>query len=126
MPKQFKPSQSSNIGNIGEDAAVGYLLSHHFTIVTRNFKARYGEIDIIARENETLVFVEVKTRSNNAFGTPEESVTPKKLQEVVKTAQYYLHIHPRETASVRIDVIAVVLDPLTLRVSGLRHLKNVS
>lgn len=126
MPKRSKRNQPSNVGNIGEDAAVRYLLSNHFILVMRNFKARYGEIDIIVRENETLVFVEVKTRSNNAFGSPEESVTPKKLREVVETAQYYLHIHPREAANVRIDVIGIVLDPHTLRVSSLRHLRNVS
>lgn len=126
MPKLFRRNHPSNIGLIGEDAAVRYLLSHHFTLVTRNFKARYGEIDIIARERDTIVFVEVKTRSSASFGSPEESVTPKKMQEVVKTAQYYLHTHPHEALNVRIDVIAVLLDPKNLLVSLLRHIRNVS
>jgi len=116
----------NKIGIVGENFALSYLRKQHFRILERNFKARYGEIDIIAQDGHTVVFVEVKTRSSTAYGTPEEAITAKKLHEVILTSQYYLHRHPERASDWRIDVIAILLDPLTYSPSSLRHIPNVT
>lgn len=113
------------LGKYGEDLAVTYLKQHGYRIIDRNFKARYGELDIIAIQTNTLVFVEVKTRIGREFGTPEESVTTWKLKEVVKTAQFYKMLHPELPDAMRIDVIGIELDSdETLKYFN--HIKNVT
>ena len=99
-----------SLGKLGEDTATGYLRREGYRILQRNFKARYGEIDIICVKDDTLVFVEVKTRIGEAFGKPEESVTPRKLHEVVKTAEFYKMQHTELPSSLRIDVIGIQFD----------------
>lgn len=94
-------------GKEGEKLAASYLKSQGYRIIERNFKKRYGEIDIIAQEEETLVFIEVKTRWSRRFGRPEEAVTPWKLKSVIKTAQYYKMLHPELPDLMRIDVVAI-------------------
>ena len=114
------------IGKLGEDLAVQYLKKKGWKILQRNFKARYGEIDIVAQVDKTLVFVEVKTRLNSAYGTPEESVTPRKLREVVETAQYYKTLHPKLPDALRVDVIGIVLDPVSRVPTYFEHTPNVT
>lgn len=70
---------TSNLGKLAEDFAVSLLQGKGYKIIDRNFHSRFGEIDIIAEENETLIFVEVKARWSPKFGVPEEAVTPQKL-----------------------------------------------
>lgn len=125
FPKQPKFRAQSKVGFIGEQAAASYLLSKQFRILERNFKARYGEIDIVAREGNTLVFVEVKTRCTDSYGSPEMSVTPRKLREVIQTAQYYVLLHP-EIPDMRIDVVAIMLDPVSYAVTKLTHFVSVT
>lgn len=98
-------------GKLGEDLAVSYLKSRGYKILERNFKKRYGEIDIIAQEGETLVFVEVKTRFSQEFGPPEEAVSFWKLRQVAKTGEFYKMLHPELPELLRIDVVAVELNP---------------
>ncbi len=69
------------IGNLGEDRAVEYLENLGYEIFERNFRTRFGEIDIIARDGETLCFVEVKKKTSDRFGSPAEMITPKKLDK---------------------------------------------
>lgn len=125
---QTKPNKNSHkkrLGKIGEDFASEYLLRHHYTIIERNFQKRYGELDIIAVKDNTLIFVEVKTRIGRKFGLPEESVTPRKLREVTQTAAYYKLLHPELPESMQIDVIAIELDTdETLK--AFRHIENVT
>lgn len=116
----------SKLGKLGEAFAASYLLKNGYHIIERNFKARYGEIDIVAKKEGRLIFVEVKTRSGSVYGSPEEAVTPWKLREVILTAQYYQLIHTLQQRSMRIDVIAIVLDPLTYDVRYFRHIPNVT
>ena len=91
---------SNPLAKLGEDKACEYLKKLGYKIIERNFRKGYGELDIIAidstegKGNEILVFVEVKTRSSNQFGTPLESITYCKLKELIKTAQFYKLIHP--------------------------------
>lgn len=120
------PHQRSNLGLQGEQIASSYLRKQNFRILEHNFKARYGEIDIIALDGNTLVFVEVKTRTSRVYGTPEDAITPKKLREIAKTAQYYRLRHPEFTSGVRIDVIAIEMDRSSGELRALRHLRNVT
>ncbi len=117
---------NQSIGKIGEVISIEYLTKQGYTIIERNFKARYGEIDIIAVHKNILVFVEVKTRINNTFGTPEEAVTPRKLHEVIKTAQYYTLLHENLPQAQRIDVVGIVLDSSSMKPSYFEHTKNVT
>lgn len=123
--KPKHPSPNQLLGNKGEDLAVSYLQKHGYRIIERNFKARYGELDIICTKNNILVFVEVKTRIGHAYGKPEESVTPWKLREVVKTAQYYAMIHDELPQALRIDVIGIELDGNGVVVS-FNHIQSVT
>jgi len=91
-----------------EDIAVKFLQQKNFEILFRNFHIHHGEIDIIAKNNSILVFVEVKARTNNTFGTPEESITPKKQQAIRTTAEGFLFKHPEiQFKESRYDVIAI-------------------
>lgn len=99
-----------NLGKKGEDLAAKFLQSKGLFIIERNFRKRYSEIDIVARDGETLVFVEVKTRIGEKFGTPVEAVTPWKLRGLIKNAYYYKLLHKNLPDALRIDVIAIALD----------------
>lgn len=112
-------------GKLGETIAATYLQKKGYHIIERNFRARYGEIDIIAEKGKTLVFVEVKTRIGTAFGTPEEAVTPRKLREVYETTQYYVDVHAYASRQQRIDLIAIALEE-DQTVVYIHHLENIS
>lgn len=113
------------LGKTGEILAARYLKNHGYRLLESNFKARWGELDIIALHEQTLVFVEVKTRIGRAFGTPEEAITPWKLREVIRTAQFYKSLHPELPESMRIDVIGIELNSdYTLKFFN--HLPNVT
>ncbi|MDD7402756.1 MAG: YraN family protein [Butyribacter sp.] len=101
-----------------EQRAVAFLEKKGYQILENNFYSHYGEIDIIAKEKETVVFVEVKFRSNTKNGTAVEAVTKQKQQRLIKTAQYYLYCHAEyyETPC-RFDVIA-------FENQTIRHLEN--
>ncbi|GAB4219436.1 MAG: YraN family protein [Candidatus Microgenomates bacterium] len=78
-----------NLGKIGEQTACNYLQNNGFKIIKRNFQTRFGEIDIIAEKNNTLYFIEVKTRSNLDKGAPYEAVNKYKIIHVKKAANYF-------------------------------------
>jgi putative endonuclease len=86
------------------------LTSRGYKIIERNFRSRFGEIDIIATSSDTLIFVEVKARWSNKYGSPEESVTPWKIQKIKKTSDYYLLTHPNFLKKLRIDVVALEME----------------
>lgn len=112
------------LGKKGEQLAADFLRKKNYKILERNFKKRYGEIDIIALCEETLVFVEVKTRFSEKYGSPEESVTPWKLRQIAKTGQFYKLLHPELPDLLRIDVVAVEFDHLD-KLIDIRLLENV-
>lgn len=111
------------IGAIGEKLAADYLKKRGYKIIQRNFRCREGEIDIIAQKGEYLVFVEVRTKRNNAFGTPEESVNLSKREKLISLANAYLQACDKLPDFWRIDVVAVELGPNN-RVSRLEHIEN--
>ena len=94
-------------GKIGEDIASKYLSSINYKILERNFECKRGEIDIIAIDNEELVFIEVKTRSSAIYGRPSEAVDDVKKKHIYKAAEYYVYIRNLENEKIRFDVIEV-------------------
>jgi len=96
-----------DFGKEGESIAIEYLLSKGYKILEKNFRTKFGEIDIIAKEGEYIVIIEVKRRISDSFGSPELSVNPKKQEKLKKLALLYLHKLGREHP-VRFDVIAIM------------------
>lgn len=94
-------------GNWGEDAATLYLKQHGYSVVQRNYRTKLGEIDIIASDGESIVFIEVKSRKSRKFGAPYEAVTTRKQQQILRVAQEYLVKNGGIDQSVRFDVISV-------------------
>ena len=93
------------LGNIGEQIAVEYLEKKRYQILERNFYCRQGEIDIIATEQNQIIFVEVKARTNVKYGRPAEAVNSQKQAHIVKTAQYYVCKNTLENKKIRFDVV---------------------
>ena len=94
-------------GKIGEDIATRYLEQIGYEIIQRNFECKIGEIDIIAKDKEVIVFVEVKTRASALYGQPKDAVDRTKKKHIYKTAEFYIYIRHLENYPVRIDVIEV-------------------
>ena len=101
---------SSDAGQRGEDIAARHLEQKGYHIRERNYRCRYGEIDLIATDGEYLVFVEVKTRSAQTGYAPTLAMTARKMRKVRQLGQYYWQEHP-EGLQPRFDVVAVVLGP---------------
>lgn len=98
-----------NIGKKGEILASDFLKKNGYTILAQNYRRKYGEVDIIARENDYLVFIEVKTRTGTSHGHPFEAVTPRKQRQIGKVAQCYLAENNLFDTAARFDVVSVVL-----------------
>lgn len=98
-----------NLGEWGENAAEKYLAKKGYQIIEKNFRCKIGEIDIIAKEDEVLVFVEVKTRKNLNYGLPSESITEAKLHHIKRNVQYYTLIKKLQWMDLRIDVIEILI-----------------
>lgn len=105
-----QPINNRASGKTSEDLAVEFLIAKGMRVVKRNFHfGRVGEIDIIAEDGQTLVFIEVKARSSTLYGTPEEAVTLAKQRAIRKVAQGYLYTHGITDRECRFDVIAIRL-----------------
>lgn len=98
------------VGKLGEKAAQKFLKKKGYRIRETGFRCRRGEIDIIAQKKDWLVFVEVRTKSNLDFGTPEESITQAKKEKLIASALTYTNTHQNLPSSWRIDVVAIELD----------------
>lgn len=98
-----------NLGGEGEDIAVRHLCENGYTVLERNFRNRSGEIDIIAKESDFLVFIEVKTRRSDLHGSPAEAVTHRKQHQISKVALYYLTRHNLFDHEARFDVVTVLI-----------------
>jgi putative endonuclease len=98
-------------GDAGERIAVSFLERLGYRIAARNFRLRTGEIDIVAWDDATLVFVEVKTKTQHKFGQPEEMVTRRKQLTLERVAMGYIQRHACEGTDIRFDVVAVQLEP---------------
>lgn len=116
---EYKPHL---LGKSGEEVALRYLKNKKYKIVEKGFRLFRGEIDIIAYDKKTLVFIEVKTRTRSDFGLPEESVTPSKQRQIRKIAQGYIDFHKIRDSGCRFDVIALL--KTDKGAYSLRHIKN--
>jgi len=107
-------------GAAGEELACRYLEKNGYTVLERNKRySKFCEIDIIAQIKDTVVFVEVKTRKSDLYGTPFEAITKNKLENIKKGVQYYLTEH--NVKNYRIDIVGITLKP-ELKIE---HLKNI-
>lgn len=95
------------VGNTGEEIACMYLIKNNYKILNRNFNCKQGEIDIIAKKNKEIIFIEVKTRTNKKYGNPIEAITIWKRKHLIKAIEYYLYLNKLENSFISIDVIEV-------------------
>ena len=102
---------AQTLGVIGEELAYHYLAGQGYKILLRNYESPMGEIDLIAKEKGTLVFIEVKTRRSLSMGPPLESVTFHKRTQIIKTAQYYMKRYGIKNLPCRFDAVSIVLSP---------------
>ena len=103
------PMDRRILGKSGELFAEKFLERRGYEILERNFRCKLGEIDLVARERGEVVFVEVKSRKETAFGFPEEQLSWKKQKKLWRLAEYYLKRYPKDQPA-RIDVVAILFD----------------
>jgi putative endonuclease len=107
---QARVHMKKELGRYGEQRAVQYLQENGYKIISRNYYSRYGELDIVCQKQREIIFVEVKTRKTKLYGSPEESITYKKMQSMKKAALQYLHDYPAAFRGLRFDVISIFID----------------
>ncbi|MFN8344685.1 MAG: YraN family protein [Spirosomataceae bacterium] len=107
-------------GKLGEDKAIAHLEEKGYEILARNHRFRHAEIDIIAKRNKILTFVEVKTRTNVSYGMPEEFVDATKRRLIMKAAEEYIFAQDWH-GDIRFDVVSVVINQHTVRI---RHIED--
>ena len=117
-----------DIGRIGEKAATRFLKKNGYKILEKNLHVSHNEIDIIARDKQNLVFVEVKTRTESVenelrFGTPAQAVNYAKQKRTIQAARAYISAHPTPIM-IRFDVIEVLLDATDKKISKINHMIN--
>lgn len=116
---------NQRLGRRGERIAAWYLRLRGYRILARNYRTPYGELDLVARQGDEVVFVEVKTRTARTYGYPEEAVHAGKLRHIVAAAEVYRTRERRANQPFRIDVISV--EPARgLRLPKITHLRNVT
>ena len=117
------PSPRTRLGDWGERHAEAHLAAQGMRVLDRNFRTRYGEVDLVARDGEEIVFVEVRTRRSRSYGTPEESVTAAKRRRLALAAQQYLQERGLDGQPWRVDLVAVHLSGDTPSVNHLRGIE---
>ncbi len=94
-------------GHLAEQTALEFLLSNGLNLVTRNFRSRTGEIDLIMLENSTIVFIEVRSRASNRFMEPIETINHRKIQKIIRTSRIFLQQYKGAYGSCRFDIITL-------------------
>ncbi|MDD5645401.1 MAG: YraN family protein [bacterium] len=115
--------KKSELARAGEDCAVKHLIDKGYSIIERNFRTGFGEIDIIAEKAGDIVFAEVKSRTEGTGFTPAEAVNFKKRRQLVRLSDYYIARRGRKYNNFRIDLIGVVFK--TDRISDIEHWENI-
>ncbi|MEW6171485.1 MAG: YraN family protein [Bacillota bacterium] len=110
------------LGEIAEKLAADLLRRKGYKIVIQNYRCRHGEIDIIALDGKTLVFVEVRAKGSTGFGKPQESIGYQKRQKIREVARYYLTYEMQKGSFCRFDVVAVQFEPGSRKVKELEHI----
>ena len=113
-------AKHNELGKKGEQLAVDFLLKNNYDIVERNYRFDKAEVDIIARKDDILAIIEVKTRSTADFGDPQDFVKPKQIQRLVKAVDEYITVNDLDV-EVRFDIIAIVKEGKGFKIE---HLEN--
>lgn len=113
-------AEHNHLGKLGEDAAAAYLQQAGHVLLARNYRYRRAEIDLVTRDGKAVVFVEVKTRSSNSYGLPEETISRQKISLVQLAAEEYLYKNKLE-CPIRFDVVAVENNNGELKIT---HIKD--
>lgn len=108
-------------GRIGEEIACEFLIKNNYKILIKNFRCKIGEIDIIAKENDEIIFIEVKTRKQKEYGLPAEAVDKRKRNHMFFVAEYFLMINNMENIFCRFDVIEIYITKQDIKIN---HIKN--
>lgn len=111
-------AQHNILGKKGEDMAAQFLQKKGYKILVRNYRYQKGEVDIIAKKDDLLLAVEVKTRSTPEFGNPQDFVKPKQIQQLVKVVDYYIQDQGLEV-EVRFDIVAIIKNNVGTRIEHL-------
>lgn len=112
--------QHNELGKKGEQLAVDFLIENNYAIIERNYRFEKAEVDIIAQKEDVLAVVEVKTRSTNVFGNPQDFLKPKQIQRIVKAVDHYVTSNQMDV-EVRFDIIAIVKNGTQF---DIEHLEN--
>ncbi|MEY1675882.1 YraN family protein [Gordonia sp. ABKF26] len=123
-----RPDRRGHIGRLGEDVAADYATSLGWVVLDRNWRTRYGELDLVACDGSILVIVEVKTRASRTYDDPVMAVTPTKLTRMRRLARLWLAAQDRRWSQIRFDVVSVRLDQATpddLARARVRHHRGV-
>jgi putative endonuclease len=103
----MKSAPRQALGRLGESLAAEFLEKLGYQIITRNFRTPYGELDLVTKYGEVIIFIEVKTRASSSLGPPEISITRRKAEHIRSAAEFYIQQHPEMSDEWRIDVISV-------------------
>lgn len=117
--------ENKKFGQYGEKLAAKFLKRKGYKILQRNYFTKFGEIDIIARDGSELVFVEVKTRSDQLYGNPENAIDEQKLHHLQRMAQIYVLEKNLGNIPIRIDAVSVFID-LVMKEKVIEHFINIS
>lgn len=112
---------SHELGRIGENIIADYITKLGYKVVERNFACNQGEIDIIAKDKEKLVFIEVKTRTDISYGEASEAVTNTKKRHLINSIKYYIYKQKLENQPIRIDVAEVYINKGKVKVNYIKQ-----
>ena len=114
-------SNNKIIGDLGEKIASQYLSCNGYTIIDANFRYKTGEIDLICKDGDYLVFIEVKTRNSNYFGEPAEAVNYRKKSKIIKTAELYIMKNKLTNTDFRFDIVEIRLSKKTYVIDVIKN-----
>lgn len=120
---KLPPLKKKQTGKTGESFAATFLQQKGYRIIARNFRSRFGEIDLIATHSNRLIFIEVKARHSNLFGQPQEAVGPHKIAAITTTGELFISTHVGLPQQLQIDVIAIDMSCVPAKIT---HLENVT
>jgi len=112
-------------GDRGEEIAVELLCSKGYKLLEKNWRCKMGELDLVMVAGNVIVFVEVKTKVGDRFGSPEEMMNAKKVWRVARMAEYYLQTHPNIKLAMRIDLVAIELGSMR-EVLRINHIESIT
>ncbi len=112
------------LGRMGEEVAARHLESDGFVVLERNWRCDDGELDIVARDGETLVVCEVKTRSSHRYGSPFEAITERKLHRLERLGMRWIREHRVRSTRMRVDIVSVLAPPHGQRI--IEHVRGLS